>query len=100
MYIDSSILIDSHNDLLVDKYTFPAKPLTRLSTLVKYYIAQLAISIIDPLTCGFAKVITYTYLTTNQTKNENPVRQKMLRGKSSKRNTKVYKECLVHFILI
>ena len=60
-------------------------------------------SIIDPLTCGFAKVITYipiSHLTTNHTKNKNPVREKNVRGKLSKRNTKVYKECLVHVILI
>ena len=38
-------------------------------------------SIIDPLTCGFAKVITYTYLTTNHTKNKNPVREKNVKGK-------------------
>ena len=41
-------------------------------------------SIIDPLTCGFAKVITYTpisHLTTNHTKNKNPVREKNVRGK-------------------
>ena len=81
MCIDSSILIGSQKDLLVDKYTFPAKPLIRLSTLVKQYIAQLAISIIDLLTCGFDKVITYIYLTTNPTKNENPVRQKNFKGK-------------------
>ena len=35
----------------------------------------------DPITCGFAKVITYTYLSTNHTKNENPVQEKNVKGK-------------------
>ena len=38
-------------------------------------------SIIDPLTCGFAKVITYTYLTTNHTKNKNPMQENNIKGK-------------------
>ena len=39
-------------------------------------------SMIDLLTCGLAKVITYTYLTTNHTKNINPVREKNVKGKT------------------
>ena len=38
-------------------------------------------STIDLLTCGLAKVITYTYLTTNHTKNINPVREKNAKGR-------------------
>ena len=38
-------------------------------------------STIDLLTCGLAKVITYTYLTTNHTKNINPVREKNVKGR-------------------
>ena len=38
-------------------------------------------AITDPLTCGFAKVITYTYLTTNHTNNKNPVPEKNVKGK-------------------
>ena len=41
----------------------------------------MAMPIIDPLTCGFAKIITYTYLTTNHTKNKNPVREKNVKEK-------------------
>ena len=38
-------------------------------------------SILDPLTCGFAKVITYTYHTTNHTKDKNPAREKNVKAK-------------------
>ena len=38
-------------------------------------------SIIDPLTCGFAKVITYTYRTTIHTKDKNPAREKNVKAK-------------------
>ena len=38
-------------------------------------------SITDPPTCGFSKVITYTYLTTNLTKNKNPVLEKNVKEK-------------------
>ena len=38
-------------------------------------------SITDPLTCGFAKVITYTYRTTNHTKDKNPAPEKNVKAK-------------------
>ena len=40
-------------------------------------------SIIDPLKCELASVITYKYLTANHRKTKNPVCKKNVKGKFS-----------------
>ena len=41
-------------------------------------------SILDPLTCGFAKVVTFEYLTRNLVKNQNVVPTKNAKGNNLK----------------
>ena len=53
-------------------------------------------SVLDPLTCDFAKVVTFEYLTRNVIKNQNVVPTKSVKGSNLK---ETYEELQLFFAI-